>query len=785
MVEAFVKEANATGSDPKNEDDDWHFKVAHNDVVSFICKGQPKVGKKTQLKADKFLMPPIEGEKVVWNIFGLTLENSSYKNPVIDITPPKAGIESVTCKIGHRKGVKQSINIVQAKIIDACFVDNNGIKIEKACWGQTVNIYLNTEYLIGEEINIEVWDDDTFFDDGVANKSIKSYDGKPISLKLDKNVKDKTGTLGELYVKVFAPKLTLLNQGKGFPGDGLIVEDVMSFSNAIIGEENGSKKHTLVDYDDVSWFYVNTTGIKGGTKLFIAVYQKLKGEKPEFLAKLENFTLCEDGVLKAKIDWKKVPKIKQVRVVYIQVKDEKYAVLYSANAAVDKALTTLQFSPTAVKMVENKAVVVVGTQALSIGGSQVCACKDYDLVWGGHPKINCDFRKKVVAISKRQNFDPNHLMAVIWVESAKTFSTSKIDLKVIGHNSKGKPIKDYVPLTNDEINKLPKDFSGAVGLIQFTPVAIDELNNYYNFSLTKRKLALMTQIEQLDYVEKYIEYWKNANKIKGKLTLADLYLMIFSPSKMNGSNDNTTLYKEGTTYYNANKSIDTDKKDGITKKELAHRAYESFELGSKKENKASVFSCGLNNEKTKKDNNLSGVLEEMKTIADSHKPYLQETDKNRTANTDAGLAKMDCSELVSRYLHKLGVTKNIIYMTTANMVSQTAFRKIIENDNIDFITDSDKKSFKPQKGDIFVWRKSGGSGHTGVVYEYDESKDIVTILEAIGSSGAVSEKDQVQNGGYSGKNCTRTAKYSRLKGALYGHDGWKGYFRPKNYNKKL
>ncbi|WP_026718460.1 glycoside hydrolase family protein [Flavobacterium gelidilacus] len=257
-------------------------------------------------------------------------------------------------------------------------IDNNGIKIEKASWGQTVNIYLKTEYLIGEEINIEVWDDDTFFDDGVANKSIKIYDGKPISLKLDKNVKNKTGTLGKLYVKVFAPKLTLLNQGKGFPGDGLIVEDVMSFSNAIIGEENGSKKHTLVDYDDVSWFYANTTGIKGYKKLFIAVYQKLTGEKPEFLAKLENITLSEDGVLKAKIDWKKVPKIKQVRVVYIQVKDEKYKVLYSANAAVDKALTTLQFSPTAVKMVENKAAVVVGTQALqgSSCGEKYCIKKD-------------------------------------------------------------------------------------------------------------------------------------------------------------------------------------------------------------------------------------------------------------------------------------------------------------------------------------------------------------------------------------------------------------------------
>ncbi|MDI9309856.1 MAG: CHAP domain-containing protein [Limnohabitans sp.] len=417
-----------------------------------------------------------------------------------------------------------------------------------------------------------------------------------------------------------------------------------------------------------------------------------------------------------------------------------------------------------------------------------CVCKQYDLTWGGHPNVSCDFRKKVVEISKRQNFDPNHLMAVMWVESAKTFSPSKIELKVIGHKKNGKPIKDYVPLNKKEVENLSINFSGAVGLIQFTPVAIDELNNYYNYNLTKRKLALMTQIEQLFYVEKYIEYWKKANKIQSKLTLADLYLLVFSPSKMNGSNDNTTLYKEGTTYYKANSSIDTDKENGITKKELAKRAYDSLDEGNKPENKTKVFSCAKTQTDTLKKTNLPSVLDEMKTIADSHRPYLQETNKNRTADTESGWAKMDCSEFVSRYLHKLGVTTKIIYMTTANMLSENKFRKVIDNNNIDFITKSDEKTFKPQKGDIFVWgySKNGSwSGHTGVVYEYNSTNDTVTILEAIGKGGAVGEKKQVKNGGHSGTGCTRTAIYDRLGGALCGHKGWVGYFRPKNYTKKL
>ena len=63
--------------------------------------------------------------------------------------------------------------------------------------------------------------------------------------------------------------------------------------------------------------------------------------------------------------------------------------------------------------------------------------------------------------------------------------------------------------------------------------------------------------------------------------------------------------------------------------------------------------------------------------------------------------------------------------------------------------------------------------------------DTVTILEAIGKLGAKGESSQVKNGGYAGKHCSRTAIYNRLDGALFGHHAWFGYFRPKNYTKKL
>ena len=377
VVEAFVKEANATGKNPINQDDDWNFKVAHNDVVSFICKGQPKVGKKTQLKVDKFLMSPIEGEKVVWNIFGLTLENSSYKNPVIDITPPKAGIESITCKIGYRKGVKQSIDIKQAKLVEAYFVDNNGIKIQNASWEQKVNIYLKTEFLIDEEINIQVYDQDYMSgNDPVYFKKIKKFDGNLINFKLDKSIKVKTGNWGRLYFKVTAPHLTLKNGDTRFPEDKLTVDADLNIKNALIGEENGSKKHTLVDYDDVSWFYANTTGIKDVSKIKIEIWQAVTGFDDDMKVSLKPI-LSDDGVLKAKIDWKKIPKIKSLRTVYIQVKDQNNTVIYDADGSRAEATLTLQSTAIAVKMVENKAAVVVGTQALEAkkDENKVCECE--------------------------------------------------------------------------------------------------------------------------------------------------------------------------------------------------------------------------------------------------------------------------------------------------------------------------------------------------------------------------------------------------------------------------
>jgi hypothetical protein len=238
-----------------------------------------------------------------------------------------------------------------------------------------------------------------------------------------------------------------------------------------------------------------------------------------------------------------------------------------------------------------------------------CVCKQYDLIWGA--KVSCEFRKKVVDICKdlwgesRKIEMANGLMAVIYVETSGTFSPSKIELKTTNEKRKdGSYKREYRGLTKEEILKLDENFSGAVGLIQFTPPAIKSLNKQFGYNLTKRKLALMTDSEQLDYVKKYFEL----NKAYTKITLPeDIYLHVFAPIGVN-KNDDFVLYDKEKTKkeYDSNESVDV--KDGnndgkIQRREILNRYYTSFNKG--KNNKENDFTCGaiIHVKKVEKKNN--------------------------------------------------------------------------------------------------------------------------------------------------------------------------------------
>lgn len=131
--------------------------------------------------------------------------------------------------------------------------------------------------------------------------------------------------------------------------------------------------------------------------------------------------------------------------------------------------------------------------------------------------------------------------------------------------------QDLLSVMNSESGLNPQAQSksgGAVGLIQFTNIAIKELNQVYGLSLTKDKIKNMSAIEQLDIVEKLIMLTKKRKfSPSAQLSGADLYALIYLPARAT----NQTLATRGENYYEANRGLDLDGDGRITKDDLARR----------------------------------------------------------------------------------------------------------------------------------------------------------------------------------------------------------------------
>lgn len=156
------------------------------------------------------------------------------------------------------------------------------------------------------------------------------------------------------------------------------------------------------------------------------------------------------------------------------------------NTSVTSAVIPVTLDAPQTIVPKGKSVYVVGER--EVEKKVACICKEQykDLVWGG--KVSCEFRKKVVKIANRLGKDPNLLMAGIALETGRTFSPTA---------GKG---------------------TNFVGLIQFG------LDAAQSVGTTLEELLKMKDIEQLDYVEKYL------NKHKDRInTLTDFYLSILMP----------------------------------------------------------------------------------------------------------------------------------------------------------------------------------------------------------------------------------------------------------------
>ncbi|MFT0547499.1 baseplate hub protein [Allopusillimonas ginsengisoli] len=171
-----------------------------------------------------------------------------------------------------------------------------------------------------------------------------------------------------------------------------------------------------------------------------------------------------------------------------------------------------------------------GTKAL------VATISGGSLVWGA--AVSPEFRAKVREIGDRQSLDPNWYMAVMAFETGGAF-------------------KAYT--------KNP--YSGATGLIQFMPSTANGMGT------STAALANMTEVEQLDWVEKYFQPY--VGRIRN---LADMYMAVLWPKGV-GKSDDWVLWTSGSIQYTQNAGLDTNHDGTITRGEAAGRVFDAFKEG--------------------------------------------------------------------------------------------------------------------------------------------------------------------------------------------------------------
>ena len=146
--------------------------------------------------------------------------------------------------------------------------------------------------------------------------------------------------------------------------------------------------------------------------------------------------------------------------------------------------------------------------------------------------VTQEFLDKVISISNELQINPDDLMAVMAFESW--------------------------------IDPYNENSVGAYGLIQFTAVAIAEINRRNGTDYTMEDVKNMDAMEQLELV--YLHFKPKAGLMN---SLADVYLAVFAPAYVDGTekDDNTVLYsiEDSPKAYYANSGLDTEKKGYITR----------------------------------------------------------------------------------------------------------------------------------------------------------------------------------------------------------------------------
>ncbi|MFZ0598074.1 MAG: hypothetical protein WAM46_13910, partial [Flavobacterium sp.] len=249
---------------------------------------------------------------------------------------------------------------------------SNGIEIEKSSWYQTVNIWVKQEHLTGEDLIIEIWDNDAFKNDYCKVINVTNYDGNLIPFTLDSYVKNKAGNWGMLYVKIGAPKLKLANDKNVFESKNhLDVEDKREIYSAQIGSQDAKQRHYHVDYNQVSYFYGKSRGIKAEEKLKITIYEK---GKKLFEVLPPDVKVDTSGAIQATLTWDAIAQKTPSRAVYAVVQDGEDVILYNGAKTANGGVAITKRSAL-LGLAEYKSAVLVQKYGSSKKENKNCACE--------------------------------------------------------------------------------------------------------------------------------------------------------------------------------------------------------------------------------------------------------------------------------------------------------------------------------------------------------------------------------------------------------------------------
>lgn len=159
-----------------------------------------------------------------------------------------------------------------------------------------------------------------------------------------------------------------------------------------------------------------------------------------------------------------------------------------------------------------------------------------EIAWG--KKVGADFKNKVIGICSGLGCDPSYVMAAMAFETGDSFSPT---------------------------DQNPR--SEATGLIQFLPSTAAGLGT------SIQALLQMTALEQLDYVQKYL------NPFKGRMrSLSDVYMSILFPIAV-GKADSYVLFASPSTAYQQNAGLDVNHDGQVTKGEAASKVQARLDEG--------------------------------------------------------------------------------------------------------------------------------------------------------------------------------------------------------------